>query len=104
MPRSDGRCERTTRDLRPRPPLLRSKERKAAQQTARASRDAAAGGRRARLRGLGSFGSEVVTELRKVNWPDRRTVTGYTVVVLANQDAAATPVYDQILRGPLAYA
>jgi CubicO group peptidase (beta-lactamase class C family) len=28
---------------------------------------------------------------------------GYTVVVLANQDAAATPVYDQLLRGPLAY-
>jgi CubicO group peptidase (beta-lactamase class C family) len=28
---------------------------------------------------------------------------GYTVVVLANQDAAATPVYDQLRRGPLAY-
>jgi hypothetical protein len=28
---------------------------------------------------------------------------GYTVVVLANQDAAATPVYDQLLRGPLAH-
>jgi preprotein translocase subunit SecE len=26
----------------------------------------------------------VVTELRKVNWPDRRTVFGYTVVVLVS--------------------
>jgi preprotein translocase subunit SecE len=35
-----------------------------------------------RLRGIGSFGGEVTAELRKVNWPDRRTVAAYTVVVL----------------------
>ena len=45
-------------------------------------RDGQPGARRSRLRGVGSFGSEVVAELRKVNWPDRRTVAGYTVVVL----------------------
>ena len=41
-------------------------------------------GRRSRLRGLTSFGGEVTAELRKVNWPDRRTVFGYTVVVLVS--------------------
>jgi preprotein translocase subunit SecE len=45
-------------------------------------RDGQQSARRSRLRGVGSFGSEVVAELRKVNWPDRRTVAGYTVVVL----------------------
>jgi preprotein translocase subunit SecE len=40
------------------------------------------GTRRSRLRGVGSFGGEVTAELRKVNWPDRRTVAAYTVVVL----------------------
>jgi preprotein translocase subunit SecE len=35
-----------------------------------------------RWRNVGSFGGEVTSELRKVNWPDRRTVFGYTVVVL----------------------
>jgi preprotein translocase subunit SecE len=49
------------------------------QQTAK---DGQQGTRRSRLRGIGSFGGEVTSELRKVNWPDRRTVMGYTVVVL----------------------
>ncbi len=44
--------------------------------------DGQPGARRGRLRGVGSFGSEVVAELKKVNWPDRRTVAAYTVVVL----------------------
>jgi preprotein translocase subunit SecE len=49
----------------------------------RSGRDGQQGGtRRSRLRGIGSFGGEVTAELRKVNWPDRRTVTAYTVVVL----------------------
>ena len=48
----------------------------------RAGRDGQQATRRSRLRGVGSFGSEVVAELRKVNWPDRRTVAAYTVVVL----------------------
>jgi preprotein translocase subunit SecE len=47
-----------------------------------AGRDGQQTARRSRLRSMGSFGSEVVAELRKVNWPDRRTVAGYTVVVL----------------------
>jgi preprotein translocase subunit SecE len=80
--RAMARQQRTT-DQAARLQQLR-KQQNARQQTARASRDAVVGGRRARLRGLGSFGSEVVTELRKVNWPDRRTVTGYTVVVLVS--------------------
>jgi preprotein translocase subunit SecE len=42
------------------------------------------GKRRSRLRALTSFGGEVTAELRKVNWPDRRTVFGYTVVVLVS--------------------
>ena len=48
----------------------------------RAGRDGQPSARRSRLRGVGSFGSEVMAELKKVNWPDRRTVAGYTVVVL----------------------
>jgi len=54
-------------------------QRQAAKQTA-----AQTGRRRSRLRGLTSFGGEVTAELRKVNWPDRRTVFGYTVVVLVS--------------------
>ena len=46
------------------------------------SRDGQQAVRRSRLRGVGSFGGEVVAELKKVNWPDRRTVAAYTVVVL----------------------
>jgi preprotein translocase subunit SecE len=34
------------------------------------------------LHGIVKFGNEVMAELRKVNWPDRKTVTGYTIVVL----------------------
>jgi preprotein translocase SecE subunit len=45
-------------------------------------REGQPGARRSRLRGIGSFGGEVTAELRKVNWPDRRTVAAYTVVVL----------------------
>jgi len=52
------------------------------QQTPTKARDGQAAPRRSRLRNVGSFGGEVASELRKVNWPDRRTVFGYTVVVL----------------------
>ena len=48
----------------------------------RTGRDGQQAVRRSRLRGVGSFGGEVVAELKKVNWPDRRTVFSYTVVVL----------------------
>ena len=59
------------------------KQQVAQRQTARQSA-AQTGKRRSRLRVIGSFGGEVVAELRKVNWPDRRTVVGYTVVVLVS--------------------
>jgi preprotein translocase subunit SecE len=52
------------------------------QQPAKQGRESQATGRRGRLRAVGSFGGEVAGELRKVNWPDRRTVFSYTVVVL----------------------
>src|SRR5919201_1333123 len=52
------------------------------QQPAKQGRESQATGRRGRLRAVGSFGGEVAAELRKVNWPDRRTVFSYTVVVL----------------------
>ena len=80
--RAMARQQRTT-DQAQRLQQLR-KQQNARQQTAKASRDAMVGGRRARLRGLSTFGGEVVTELRKVNWPDRHTVTGYTIVVLVS--------------------
>jgi preprotein translocase subunit SecE len=38
--------------------------------------------KRGGLRGVVKFGNEVMAELRKVNWPDRKTVAGYTIVVL----------------------
>jgi preprotein translocase subunit SecE len=50
-------------------------------------------GTRSRLRGVGSFGGEVVAELRKVNWPDRRTVAGYTVVVLVAVSAITAVIF-----------
>jgi preprotein translocase subunit SecE len=49
--------------------------------------------RRSRLRGVGSFGSEVVAELKKVNWPDRRTVAAYTVVVLVAVSVATAYIF-----------
>jgi len=53
------------------------------QQQAVKSAGAGRGGGRG-LRGITRFGSEVISELKKVNWPDRRTVAGYTVVVLVS--------------------
>jgi preprotein translocase subunit SecE len=53
------------------------------QQQAVKSAGAGRGGGRG-LRSITRFGSEVISELKKVNWPDRRTVAGYTVVVLVS--------------------
>ena len=53
----------------------------ARQQAARTTTARTRGGR---LRGMGSFGSEVWAELKKVIWPDRRTVAGYTLVVVVS--------------------
>lgn len=55
--------------------------------------DGQPGARRGRLRGVGSFGSEVVAELKKVNWPDRRTVASYTVVVLVAVSAITAIIF-----------
>jgi preprotein translocase subunit SecE len=56
--------------------------RKAQAQRQQVTRDGQPTARRSRFRAIGSFGGEVVSELKKVNRPDRRTVAGYTVVVL----------------------
>ena len=58
-----------------------------------AGKDGQPSGRRRGLRGVGSFGSEVVAELRKVNWPDRRTVASYTVVVLVAVTAVTIYIF-----------
>ncbi|HYY77804.1 MAG TPA: preprotein translocase subunit SecE [Actinomycetes bacterium] len=63
------------------------------QQAPKQTRDGQAPTRRFRLRGIGSFGGEVTSELRKVNWPDRRTVFGYTVVVLVAVTAITAAIF-----------
>jgi preprotein translocase subunit SecE len=79
--RALARQQRTT-DQGERLQQLR-KQQATQRQTAKQSA-AQTGKRRSRFSALGSFGGEVVAELRKVNWPDRRTVFGYTVVVLVS--------------------
>jgi preprotein translocase subunit SecE len=76
--RAMARQQRTT-DQAARLQQLRKTQATRQQQAARDGQPAA---RRSRFRGITSFGGEVTSELRKVNWPDRRTVFGYTVVVL----------------------
>jgi preprotein translocase subunit SecE len=75
--RAMARQQRTT-DQAARLQQLR-KQQISRQQTARDGQPTTRG---SRFRAVGSFGGEVTSELRKVNWPDRRTVMGYTVVVL----------------------
>ncbi|HZD70483.1 MAG TPA: preprotein translocase subunit SecE [Actinomycetes bacterium] len=89
--RAMARQQRTT-DQAARLQQLR-KQQMARQQTARATRDGVAAGRRTRLRGMGTFGSEVVAELRKVNWPDRHTVVGYTMVVLISVSVITAVIF-----------
>ncbi len=90
--RAMARQQRTT-DQAARLQQLR-KQQNARQQAARVSRDGQAGGRRApRLRGLSTFGGEVTSELRKVNWPDRHTVFGYTLVVLVSVSAITLIIF-----------
>ncbi|HEY2959811.1 MAG TPA: preprotein translocase subunit SecE [Actinomycetota bacterium] len=64
--------------------LQQLRKQQVAQRQASRQTTAPTGRRRSRLGALTSFGSEVTAELRKVNWPDRRTVFGYTVVVLVS--------------------
>ncbi len=89
--RAMARQQRTT-DQAARLQQLR-KQQIARQQTARTAKDGVAARRRPRLRGLGTFGSEVVAELRKVNWPDRRTVFGYTMVVLVSVSVITAVIF-----------
>jgi preprotein translocase SecE subunit len=57
-------------------------------------RDAvAAAPRRRGLGGMRAFLGEVVAELRKVVWPSRRTVAGYTVVVLVFVSAITAIIF-----------
>jgi preprotein translocase subunit SecE len=77
--RAMARQQRTT-DQAERLQQLRKQQ---ATRRTQAVRSAATGRTRRRgLRGIGTFGGEVMAELRKVNWPDRKTVFAYTVVVL----------------------
>jgi len=86
-----ARQQRTT-DQAERLQQLR-KQQVSRQQTTRQSAAGQAGRRGGRLRGMGSFGSEVTAELRKVNWPDRRTVFSYTVVVLVAVSAITALIF-----------
>jgi preprotein translocase subunit SecE len=69
--------------------------RKQTVQQRQASRQAAVqtGKRRSRLSAIGAFGGEVTSELRKVNWPDRRTVFGYTLVVLVSVSVITAVIF-----------
>ena len=78
--RAMARQQRTT-DQNQRVQQLRRQQVARQQQAARSP---AATRPRRGLRGVGTFGGEVMAELRKVNWPDRKTVLGYTVVVLVS--------------------
>ena|SRR5919108_5795346 len=78
--RAMARQQRTT-DQGQRLQQLRKQQAVKQQQTVK-SAGTGRGGRG--LRGITGFGREVISELRKVNWPDRRTVAGYTVVVLVS--------------------
>jgi preprotein translocase subunit SecE len=49
--------------------------------------------RRGGLRGIATFYGEVVAELKKVVWPTRRTVAGYTVVVLVFVSAITAVIF-----------
>jgi len=49
--------------------------------------------RRRGLGGMRTFLGEVVAELRKVVWPSRRTVAGYTVVVLVFVSAITAIIF-----------
>jgi preprotein translocase subunit SecE len=79
--RAMARQQRTT-DQGERMQQLRRQQATKTREAAGARSQTASGGRRRGLGGIGSFGGEVMAELRKVNWPDRRTVAGYTLVVL----------------------
>ncbi|HEV8653721.1 MAG TPA: preprotein translocase subunit SecE [Actinomycetes bacterium] len=89
--RAMARQQRTT-DQAERMQQLR-KAQVSRQQAARQAAVGQAGKRRSRLSGMTSFGSEVVAELRKVNWPDRRTVLSYTVVVLVAVTAITAVIF-----------
>ena len=73
--------------------LQQLRRQQVAQRQAGRQATAQAGKRRSRLSAIGSFGGEVVSELRKVNWPDRRTVAGYTVVVLVSVSVITAMIF-----------
>jgi preprotein translocase subunit SecE len=87
--RAMARQQRTT-DSAQRMQQLRKQQLAQRQQ---APRDGQATRRRSRLRNVGSFGGEVTAELKKVNWPDRRTVFSYTVVVLVAVTAITVVIF-----------
>ncbi len=89
--RAMARQQRTT-DQAERMQQLR-KQQVSRQQAGRQASVGQTGKRQSRLSWMGSFGGEVVAELRKVNWPDRRTVLSYTVVVLVAVTAITAAIF-----------
>jgi len=73
--------------------LQQLRKQQVAQRQAARQGAAQSGKRRSRLSAVTSFGSEVTAELRKVNWPDRRTVVGYTVVVLVSVSVITAVIF-----------
>ncbi len=91
--RAMARQQRTA-DSAERLQQLRKQQLSQRQQAPRQARDGqATTRRRSRLRGVASFGGEVTAELKKVNWPDRRTVLSYTVVVLVAVTAITIVIF-----------
>lgn len=81
--RAMARQQRTT-DQGARLAQLRRQQATRQQQQAGTKTAAPERKRRRGLRATASFLGEVTAELRKVNWPNRKTVAGYTVVVLVS--------------------
>ena len=80
--RAMARQQRTAEQSGQRLQQLRKQQATKQQQAVKTAGSGRGGGRG--LRSITHFGSEVIAELRKVNWPDRKTVAGYTVVVLVS--------------------
>jgi preprotein translocase SecE subunit len=73
--------------------LQQLRKQQVAQRQAARQTTAQSGKRRSRLSAVTSFGGEVTTELRKVNWPDRHTVFGYTLVVLVSVSVITAVIF-----------
>jgi len=89
--RAMARQQRTT-DQAERMQQLR-KQQASRQQAARQAAVGQPGKRGSRLRWMGSFGGEVIAELKKVSRPDWRTVFSYTMVVLVSVSVITAVIF-----------